>query len=182
MAWVDWIIVAILVVSIAWSASRGFFVTVFSLAGLFGGLVIASWNYQHFVPRLRTLLKSEAAAEAVSFIAIALLVMIGAGLLGRLLRLMFRSVGLGFVDRILGAMFGVLQGCLVVTVGLMAMAAFLPHQTWLDESRIAPYFLGWAHRSTILTPAGLGVRIGEGLKKFENAEPAWLSKKLNQRS
>ena len=42
-----------------------------------------------------------------------------------LLRGLFRGVGLGIVDRLLGAVFGLVEGCIVVTLILMGIVAMV---------------------------------------------------------
>jgi membrane protein required for colicin V production len=107
-------------------------------------------------------------------VAIAVAVMLLAGLAGRLIRWSVRSIGLGWADRLIGAAFGLLKGCVLVTLGVMAIAAFLPHVTWLNNSKFAPYFLSVAHEATVVTPAGLGERIRDGVKAIRDAQPDWL--------
>jgi membrane protein required for colicin V production len=73
-----------------------------------------------------------------------------------------------------GALFGFLKGCVVVTLGVMAIAAFLPHKGWLDHSQLAPYFLSAAHTTSAVTPVELGERIRDGVKIIRDAQPDWL--------
>jgi membrane protein required for colicin V production len=174
MALIDWAIVIILIVSVLSAAKHGFFVEAFSLAGIVLGLFLASWNYQKLLPWIDRWVHSPGVAEAIAFIAIAIAVMVIAGLAGRLIRWSVRSIGLGWADRFIGAVFGLLKGCVLVTLGIMAIAAFLPHATWLDRSKFAPYFLSAAHEASAVTPAQLGERIREGVKAIRDAQPDWL--------
>ncbi len=143
MALIDWAIVVILIISVLSAAKHGFFVEAFSLAGVVLGLMLASWNYQKLLPWISPWVHSSGVAEAIAFIVIAIAVMVIAGLAGRLIRWSVRSIGLGWADRFIGAIFGLLKGCVLVTLGIMAIAAFLPHATWLERSKIAPYFYPW---------------------------------------
>ena len=174
MALIDWAIVIILIVSVLSAAKHGFFVETFSLAGVVLGLLLASWNYQKIFPWISSWVHSPGVAEAIAFVAIALAVMVIAGLAGRVIRWSVRSIGLGWADRFVGAIFGLLKGCVLVTLGVMAIAAFLPQATWLGRSRIAPYFLSAAHEVSVVTPAQLGERIREGVKMIRDAQPDWL--------
>jgi membrane protein required for colicin V production len=170
----DWVILAIIVVSVITAARKGFFVECFSLAGVVLGLLLASWNYQRLVPYLTGWVHTVNIAEAIAFIAIALGTMIVAGLLGRMVRWVAKSVGLGWADRLMGAAFGFLKGCILVTLGVMAFAAFLPGNAWLGESRFASYFLTAARQTTLVTPGELSERIRDGVKLIRNAQPDWL--------
>ena len=174
MALIDWAIIVILIVSVLSAAKHGFFVEVFSLAGIVLGLLLASWNYLKVLPWFTPWIHSPGAAEAVAFVSIALTVMVIAGLAGRIIRWMARSIGLGWADRLIGAIFGFLKGCVLVTLGIMAIAAFLPHVTWLERSKLAPHFLTAAHEASVVTPVELSERIREGVKAIRDAQPDWL--------
>jgi membrane protein required for colicin V production len=174
MALIDWAIVIILIVSVLGAAKHGFFVEAFSLAGVVLGLLLASWNYQKVLPWIDGWAHSPGVAEAIAFMVIAIAVMVLAGLAGRLIRWSVRSIGLGWADRFIGAIFGLLKGCVLVTLGVMAIAAFLPRATWLEQSKLAPYFLSVAHQASVVTPSELGERIREGVKVIRDAQPDWL--------
>ena len=173
-AWIDWVIAVIVLISVISAASSGFFIEAFSLAGVVLGLLIASWNFQRLMPWIMQFVHTPAIAEAIAFIVIAVGIMVVAGLLGRVLRWSAKSIGLGWLDRLVGAAFGFLKGCVLVTVGVMALAAFLPHNGWLERSRLAPYFLTAAHTTTAVTPTQLGERIRGGIKIIRDAQPDWL--------
>jgi membrane protein required for colicin V production len=174
MALMDWAIGIILIVSVLSAAKHGFFVEAFSLAGVVLGLLLASWNYQKLLPWVEGWVHSPGVAEAIAFVAIAVAVMVAAGLAGRLIRWSARSIGLGWADRLLGAAFGFIKGCVLVTLGVMAVAAFMPHASWMEKSRFAPYFLSVAHEASIVTPADLSQRIRDGVKLIRDAQPDWL--------
>ena len=173
---VDLLIVVVLVVSVVSAFVKGFFVEVFSLAGVIVGLFLAAANYAAFAGLLQRVVENNQIANVIAFVLIALLVMVVAGLLGRLLRGLLRGVGLGIVDRLLGAVFGLIKGCVVVTLVLMAIVAFLPRQVWLDHSRLAPVFLTWAHGGSHVVPFDLGVKIRQGLDELRVTQPDWLNR------
>ncbi|AXC10687.1 Colicin V production protein [Acidisarcina polymorpha] len=174
MAPIDWVIAAILVLSTISAAKNGFFIEAFSLGGVILGLLIASWNFQKLMPWIMHTIHTPQIAEAIAFLAIAFAIMILAGLLGRALHWSARSIGLGWLDRLIGAVFGFLKGCVVVTLGVMALAAFFPRNGWLDHSQLAPYFLTAAHSTTAITPVELGERIRDGVRIIRDVQPDWL--------
>ena len=174
MALVDWIILVVLVVSVLSAAKNGFFLEIFSLAGVVAGLWIASWNYQRLLPWITRWIHSLAAAEALSFLLVAFGVMIAAAILGRAIRWSVHSIGLGWADRVIGAVFGLLKGCALVTLAVLTVAAFLPKAPWFQRSILAPYFLSAAHQASIVTPYELGERIRQGVVIIRNAQPQWL--------
>jgi membrane protein required for colicin V production len=165
----DVLILAVLVISVVSAFVKGFFVEVFSLAGLILGLFFAAANYAAFAPWVLRVIQNREVANLIAFLVIALLVMVLAGLAGRLLRGLVRGVGLGIVDRLLGGVFGLVKGCVVVTLVLMGVVAFLPRQAWLDNSRLAPVFLTAAHGGSHVVPFDLGERIRQGLQTLRIA-------------
>ncbi len=170
----DWLIVVVLLVSVLSAAKNGFFLEVFSLAGVIIGLVLASWNYQRLLPWLTHWIHSLAAAEALSFLLIALGVMLLAGLLGRVIRWSVHSIGLGWADRFLGSLFGVVKGFVLVTIAVIVIAAFFPKAPWLQKSLFAPCFLTAAHSVSVTAPQELEQRIRKGVGLLRHAEPDWL--------
>jgi len=174
MALIDWLILVVLLVSVLSAAKNGFFLEVFSLVGVVAGLLMASWNYQKVLPWVARWIHSWAAAEALSFLIIALGVMLLTGLLGRMISRLVHSIGLGWADRFVGAVFGFIKGCALVTVAVLVIAAFLPRASWFQRSRLAPYFLSAAHQVSVITPYELGERIRQGVVMIRNAQPDWL--------
>jgi membrane protein required for colicin V production len=170
----DLLIVIVLVVSVISAFVKGFFVEVFSLAGVFLGLFVAAANYGGFAVWILRVIHSPAAANLIAFLLIVLVVMVLASIAGRLLRGLFRTVGLGIVDRLLGAAFGLVEGCVVVTLILMGLVAFLPRQDWLSNSRLAPVFLTAAHGGSRVVPSALGEEIRQGLQALRMGQPNWL--------
>jgi membrane protein required for colicin V production len=165
-----------LVVSVVSAFVKGFFVEVFSLAGVILGLFLAAANYAAFAPLIQRVVENHEVANLIAFVVIALLVMVLAGLLGRFLRGLLRGVGLGIVDRLLGAVFGLIKGCVVVTLVLMAIVAFLPRQAWMESSRLAPVFLTAAHGGSHVVPFVLGEKIRQGLDALRMTQPDWLNR------
>lgn len=177
MAVIDWLIIVVLVVSVLSAAKKGFFLEIFSLAGVVSGLLIASWNYQRLMPWVTRWVHTWQIAEAICFLAILLGVIILAGLAGRLIRWSVHSIGLGWADRLIGAAFGFVKGCALVVVAVLAVAAFLPKATWFEQSRLVPYFLDAAHQASIATPVELGQRIRQGVTVLRHTQEGWMSRR-----
>jgi membrane protein required for colicin V production len=174
MTLVDWIIVFILVVSILVGIARGFFRSAFSLGGLLLGLALAAWNYGRLAGLFKHVVHSTEVADAIAFLVIALLVMAVAAVLGSLLAKVFQKVGLGCLDRMAGAIFGLFEGALFVTVCILVTVAFFPDTAWLTQSRLPRYFFGALHVSIQVTPSKLSDRVRQELKVLEQESPAWM--------
>jgi len=141
MTGADWVIVAVILVSVIQAAISGFFHEAFGIAGLIFGYLLAAWNYQALAARFAPNLKAMWLGEIAAFLIIFLAVLVVAGIAGRITSHIVRKAGLSFFDRVLGGALGLLRGSLMVAVILMSMAAFTPTSQWLEGSKLAPYFL-----------------------------------------
>jgi membrane protein required for colicin V production len=72
-------------------------------------------------------------------VLVLVVVLIVGALTGALLRGAVRAIGLGFLDRLLGGVFGLLRGMLVVLVFvLLAGITTLPQRDWWQNSLFGP--------------------------------------------
>ena len=160
---VDVAIVAIVILSMLAAISQGLLRELFALAGLVLGLVLASWNYARLAIPLGRWIHSPGIANALAFLMIAFGVMLVAGWIGSLLRKTVQLIGLGWLDSILGAVFGIIRGCVVVMVAMIAIAAFRPHASWMQGSKLTPYFLPGAQMLSAQAPAALKEKVVLGI-------------------
>jgi len=177
MTWIDWIIVAVLAGTVLGGLAQGFFRSAFALVGLFAGILLGSWNYQRVATRLFYLVQPKEAAEALGFGLVTLTVMGIAFVLGFLLSKTAKHVGLGCLDRLAGAVFGLFQGILLVTLGIVVILAFFPSARLLGESRLPQAFFGACHLSMHVTPEELAKKVREGMKELNERSPQWMKPK-----
>jgi membrane protein required for colicin V production len=174
----DWILLIVVIYSVVRAFLRGFFQEAFALGGLIVGFVLACWFYGALAVELRGLITSPAIAQFAAFLLILSAAMIVAGLIGKLLRRTASAIGLGFVDRLLGAAFGVVRGALLGVALLFALTAFLPRAPWIENSHLAPYFLRAAHAVSFVMPSDLKSRLLDGIDHLKQATPSWMKSTL----
>ncbi len=160
----DWIIIAALVFSVLTAAAQGFFFELFSLVGVIVGYLLAAWEYARFAPWFQPYVKNEWVADAAAFLVIFLAVAVLASIVGRLARWAMKEVGLRWFDRLLGAAFGLLKGVLVVSVLVLALAAFGPGSKMLANSALGGYFLVIGRAATWVAPYELREGFRQGVK------------------
>jgi membrane protein required for colicin V production len=170
----DWVLVALLVYSTVRAFLRGFLREVFALIGLVAGILLASWNYIDLARSLHRWITTETTAQIVAFILIVVGVMIACALAGKLLRTSADAIGLGFVDRLLGAAFGFARGCLLGVACMMILAAFGPRLSWTENSQLTPYFLAGAHGVSFVVPHNLEQQIANGAAQLKHSAPDWI--------
>jgi membrane protein required for colicin V production len=165
----DWMILVVILASTIQAIRAGFFREAFGIAGLVLGYLLAAWKYSSLAGWLESFLKSQAFAEVAGFLVIFLAVTILASVAGRVARRAAKESGLSFLDRILGGALGLLRGCLVVAVVLMTMTAFSPASQWLQDSRLAPYFLVVGRAAIWVAPSEMRARFYQGLDLLHHA-------------
>jgi membrane protein required for colicin V production len=170
----DCFLIAVLAYSTIVALLRGIILELFSLCGLIAGILLASWNYKHVATILETLITTPAIAEIIAFLLIIIAIMVLSALLARALNRTAHAIGLGFFDRLLGALFGFGRGCLFGVAILMAVAAFLPHSAWIANSRLSSYFLAGAHAVSFVVPHDLQQQILNGAEQLKHTAPDWI--------
>jgi len=157
----DWLIVLVVVFSTLQAVTEGFFHEFFSLAGVVVGYLVAAWQYPRAAAWYARFVNSQWIADIAGFFTVFFLILLFAGLLGRLARWAVHGIGLRWFDRFLGAVFGFLRGAAISTVIVLALAAFAP-QWGLQKSRIAPFLLVTGRGLIWAAPSELRQRFWQG--------------------
>jgi membrane protein required for colicin V production len=165
----DWMICALLLISVIAAAVQGFFAEVLTLAGLVVGYIVAAWQYRTVARWLETFLKNTWLAEILGFLIIFIAVGLVFGIAARIVRWVMKHSGLSGFDRFLGGVLGLVKGGLMVAVILMGMTAFTPTSNLLANSQLAPYFLVFGRAAIWLAPSELRVRFYQGLDLLHRA-------------
>ena len=171
----DFIILAALVISVIQAASSGFFQEAFGIAGLVIGYLVAAWQYQRLAGHFAAYISSKWLAEIVVFLAIFFIVMIFAGIFGKIVRWIVKEAGLSVVDRFFGGVLGLVRGCLVIAIVLVSMTAFTPTSRWLQGSALAPYFLVVGRAAIWVAPAELRMQFYKGLDYLHKVQSGSLA-------
>jgi membrane protein required for colicin V production len=135
----DFAVLAIVAASVLLGVWRGVVSELLALAAW----VAAFFAAKHFgADAARVLAKwiaDPALAAAAGFAAVFLAVLLVFALGRFIVSLMLRAVGLGLVDRLLGAVFGVARGVLIAFVAVLVggMTA-LPKEAWWRDATFAP--------------------------------------------
>ncbi len=158
----DWVMVLIVLLSVLQAIAQGFFYEFFSLAGVVAGYLLAAWEYWRVAAWYTRYVNSQWAADIAGFFTIFVVVVLLAGVIGRIARWAVHGVGLRWFDRVLGAVFGFVRGAAICTVIVLALAAFAPQWGWLQQSRISPFLLVSGRALVWAAPADLRQRFRQG--------------------
>ncbi len=139
MIFIDWTIIAILVISALISIRRGFTKEAMSLASWLIALFIARLFSDNLASLLTGLIPNEATRYTVAFVSLFVATLIVGALINHLLGEFVRMTGLSGTDRLLGVVFGLLRGVIIVVAILALGQLFALDQFWKD-SVLVPYF------------------------------------------
>jgi membrane protein required for colicin V production len=175
MTLLDWTMLAVITLSVALAAAQGFFFEVFSLSGTILGYLLAMWEYPRLAAWFLPYVKGQQYANIAGFLTIFFSIIILAGMVARIARWAAKEIGLRWVDRLLGGAFGLVRGIVIVTVAVMAFAAFSPNSPALARSQLSGYFLLAARTGTWVAPSELRAKVRDGASAIRNMNPELAS-------
>lgn len=111
-----------------------------SIIGVLAGFYAAYTYYPEMAGFLSRWISSAVYLNITSFTVFFCLIFIIISVLGVILKYLMRIAHLGWMDRVSGAVFGVLKGGLIASVMLVTLTAFLPKGSPLvRDSLLAPH-------------------------------------------
>lgn len=142
---IDIIIVVILLLGLVNGFKRGLFIEITSLLGL----ILGVYGAIHFSYYLANVLESSVNWDAsliqiVAFAGTFLVIVIGLVMLGKVLTKIAETIMLGFFNKVLGAIFGLLKVGLILSVMLIIFSQFNKTLKFMDGSKV--------ERSTLYEP------------------------------
>ena len=149
----DFIVIGILLLSAILAFIRGFTREMFSLLGWVGAAAAAWFLLPYTEPYARQIVDDVLAARIIASVAVFIVVLfaitfVGSPISGRVRESHFRSM-----DRLLGGLFGVVRGAVLIVLGYLVLVSFYPKDgqiPWMRDSVSKPYL-------------ERGLRVAEGL-------------------
>jgi membrane protein required for colicin V production len=135
----DWVVLGVVGASVVLGLWRGVVSEILALAAW----VAAFFAARHFGGEAGGLLArwiaDPAAAAMAGFVGVFIAVLVVFAVIRQLLSFLLRAVGLGVLDRLLGSVFGVARGLVLVLAGvLLAGMTAMPKESWWRGAVLAP--------------------------------------------
>lgn len=140
MTFFDYAVLLIVGVSVVLAAIRGLVREVLALIAWLAAFVVAGLFAAEVAPLASGLTSNPQLGMLAAFLSLFLVTLMVMSLLGFALSKLVRAAGLGFVDRSLGALFGLIRGLLIVVAAVLA-AGLTPaprHAEWRNAMFSAP--------------------------------------------
>lgn len=154
----DFALIGIMSISVLIGLWRGVVYEVFSLLGWPLAFVLS----KYCAPRLAAMLpvNTEATRTALAYALVFIAALLVWAMLVWLLSRLIKAVGLGLIDGLLGALFGVLRGVLVVLALVwMAGMTHLPEQRFWRDARFSSVAEEMALLTKLWLPDNIAQRI-----------------------
>jgi len=163
VTWADYVILTIVGFSGVVSVLRGFIREALALAGWVLGLWVAFTYMDPLAGRLAGQITVPSLRAAAAFALLLAGTLMASALVVVLVGALVEKTGISGTDRMLGLLFGVARG--VVVVGLLVLGAGLtrlPEDPWWRESVLLPHFETLAEQMRDLLPPDLAGRLRFG--------------------
>lgn len=139
--WIDYTIIAIIALSVLISVMRGFVREVISLVVWVAAIAVSFIFYRYIADLLVNVIHSDSVRLVVSFVGLFLVTLVLGMLINYLIGQLVANTGLSGTDRVLGIIFGIARGVLVVVLLMMLvnLTPFAKEASW-QESVLVPHF------------------------------------------
>ena len=175
MHWLDILILGIGVVSVAYGLKKGVVKEAFVILQILLPFLIAVRMSNTGQKLVQPAVNNPDISPAAGFIVIFAIAVVAIWILGTLLSKTIRLAGLGPIDKILGAVFGVIKAGLIAGFICILILTFIPGgDEYLQTSLLAPKSLYITHKAATLFPADLRDKFS---KEFEQLKAIWNKKK-----
>ena len=150
MGLLDIIVTIILVAGLITGIKDGLVKRVLGLGGLIAGIIIGKRIYRSVAAKLTPLLgTSEKTTQIIAFALILIIVPLIFSLIAWFIGNLLKTAGLGWVNRLLGGIIGVITNALIVGLFFIGIESFDTHEVLLSqEKRDASVFYYPLYRTT----------------------------------
>ncbi len=138
MNFLDIVLIGIVSLFLLRGFFRGLVQEILSLIAVILAVVLASRYHPLVAPHLKLYFTSEMTVSVLSYVLIFLATIIIFWLLAKFIKSILEISLLGWIDRLAGGVFGIIEGILISLICLMFLQTFAPDSDFLNESYLAP--------------------------------------------
>jgi membrane protein required for colicin V production len=167
----DLLLAAIVAASVITGFRSGFTKAAFGLIATFAGIILAFWFYDVPAEWYAAFFDSKIVTYVLGFLTVFLAAIMAGALVGRLFSAMFKVVGLGFLDRLAGAVFGLVRGALAAAAAVVILLAVTPRPSppWMRGSKLLPYALDVSNVVASLAPSAVKTAVTGSIDEIKKA-------------
>ena len=154
MSLLDLLVVIVVGVSVVAGFVAGFArVSIGFLAAILG-VMFGFWFYDIPAGWVQHYIKSTTLSNLIGFMVVFWAILLLGSLLAKLCSKLFKWTGLSWLDRLLGAAFGLVRGALIAIALIAVLLAFTPKPmpNWMVKSEVLPYAMEASRAISKLAP------------------------------
>jgi membrane protein required for colicin V production len=150
----DLIVLAILGLSIATGFMAGFARVGIGFIAAVLGVGFGFWFYGIPAGWVHQYIHSVLVSNLIGFLLVFWAFLLAGALLGKLVSKLFKWTGLSWLDRLMGGVFGLVRGTLMVVALIAVLMAFTPKPmpNWMVDSKLLPYAVDTSNVLAALAP------------------------------
>jgi membrane protein required for colicin V production len=166
MTLLDLLLALIVGGSVVAGIRTGFTRTAFGIIATIVGVILGFWFYHVPAPWF-TGMVGKTAANLFGFFTVFAVVMV-ISIIGRIISKAFKVIGLGILDRLGGAAFGLVRGAFVAAAAVAVLLAATPRPvpSWMQGSVLLPYAIGTSDLISALAPRALKDGMADSVKEI----------------
>jgi membrane protein required for colicin V production len=168
MNWLDWVLLAVIVVTAVVGIVKGFVRQAIGLVAVVTGLVLAVVYYEQTAGVFETFVKNRLLSNFLGFLLIFFIVLIAGAILGHLITKAMKGP-LAFANRLFGAVFGLIKAVLICGILVFALVSFEVAKPALETSVLAPACLAVTRAVINLVPQDLRTRFNDSYKRIRES-------------
>ena len=171
MSLLDFIVLLIVAASVIGGFLAGFARGGIGFLSAIFGILGGFWFYGVPAAAVRKYIPSVTASNLIGFFFVLFLVAFAGALIGKLLSKLFKWTGLSWLDRLMGAAFGLVRGALVAVAFIAVALAFTPKPTpnWMVNSAVLPYAIDASNMLAALAPNAIKEAFRESMREIRKA-------------
>lgn len=168
MSLLDLIVAVLVAVSVVGGFVAGFARGGIGFLAAISGVLFGFWFYGIPAAAVHKHIRSLTASNLIGFFIVYLGVAFAGALLGKLLSKLFKWSGLSWLDRVMGAMFGLVRGAVIAVALVAVLLAFTPKPApnWMVNSVVLPYAIGASDMLAALAPNAVKEAFREGMREI----------------
>ena len=146
---IDTAIIIVVAISSAFGLWRGLVKELLSLLSWIAALLVARVYGEALARLLVNMIESESIRYVTAFVLLFVMVIMIGTLINHFVAKLLTVTGLKFFDRLLGVVFGLARGTVIVLVILFILNVFVSETEWWQESTLIPYGMVMIEESLI---------------------------------
>jgi membrane protein required for colicin V production len=132
------------------------------------GIVFGFWYYEVPAGFLHKYIISPAISKVLGFLVVFWAVLLVGALVAKMFATLFKWTGLSWLDRLLGAAFGLVRGALIGVAFVAVLLAFAPKPlpNWMVNSLLLPYAINASDICASIAPDAVKDAVREGMQEI----------------